>query len=818
MPDANITQSSVTQHEAALTITESQISDLTHTTDTNLSEEQVEDFVGGMLGGTETLIAVTYQDGTNDIDFVVDNDLSNYSNATSAFITAGDLDGDGIYDGSGTVPTTTVVTLTDNINFGSELFIDGTGVHIGSGTTAGATLDIEDVGTQDLFKAANRFRITDSGIVDWGASAGSYGFLSWDTGKALIGARSGIDLVFSNDAGYAMRLLSNGDLLVDNLNTSDFLYSEVDTIKGGSWSGVNLSEFNDDIGVGFTPTDIDTDYGVETVSSAWTFSSNLTLSANLLVDDIDEYTSTAGITFNDHIVIAGTEDIVVGADGVAFFATAGGAWAPVGMQGVNLGDFDSEPTYGAIALGTYNFAVEDDAGADLIYAANNGTQVKLGTLAFDTNETMGAGLDDFVLTYDNGTGLISLEASAGGSDGDGLYDGSGTAPTTTVVSITDNLEFGTDLLYLDESASEVGIDIAAPVSKVHINHGGDAFGYLRMTTTATGATSTDGAYFGMSQAGVAYLGTRETQNLQLDAGGTSWVYLTPAGNFGIGKAVPVYKAHIGDSDASANGVILMVENESATTGDAIIGFEVNTANNNWRIGIDNSDADAFKIAYGTTLDGNDLVIEADGDVRIDNGHLAIEEPSSSGTHLSLFNSFTGSTVGSDGLEFSSGNGTFNIFNNESGAINIGTSGSTDIQINTDGSVGFGDYGAGNNTGVEKYNVGVDSNGDLIETPKVFGGAPTEQSTSTFDWDGFAMHTIIMDMTSFTSGTFVLQNPVAGGYYGIQFINVTGTDEITWPSTVQDHDGTNWGTGADVTTEQLVVFFYDGTNYNAVRPE
>lgn len=56
--------------------------------DTQLSEEQVEDFVGGMLGGTETLITVTYQDGTNDIDFVVDNDLANYSNTNSAFITA----------------------------------------------------------------------------------------------------------------------------------------------------------------------------------------------------------------------------------------------------------------------------------------------------------------------------------------------------------------------------------------------------------------------------------------------------------------------------------------------------------------------------------------------------------------------------------------------------------------------------------------------------------------------------------------------------------------------------------------------------------
>lgn len=54
-----------------------------------LSEEQVEDFVGGMLSGnTTTLITVTYQDSDGTIDFVVDNDLSNYSNATSQFITS----------------------------------------------------------------------------------------------------------------------------------------------------------------------------------------------------------------------------------------------------------------------------------------------------------------------------------------------------------------------------------------------------------------------------------------------------------------------------------------------------------------------------------------------------------------------------------------------------------------------------------------------------------------------------------------------------------------------------------------------------------
>lgn len=36
-----------------------------------LTEEEVEDYVGGMLGGTETFITVDYQDPTHDVDFVV---------------------------------------------------------------------------------------------------------------------------------------------------------------------------------------------------------------------------------------------------------------------------------------------------------------------------------------------------------------------------------------------------------------------------------------------------------------------------------------------------------------------------------------------------------------------------------------------------------------------------------------------------------------------------------------------------------------------------------------------------------------------------
>src|SRR5210317_2120036 len=57
--------------------------------DVTLNTERVQDIAGAMFSSnTETLITATYQDADGTIDLVVDNDLSNYDNTTSGFITA----------------------------------------------------------------------------------------------------------------------------------------------------------------------------------------------------------------------------------------------------------------------------------------------------------------------------------------------------------------------------------------------------------------------------------------------------------------------------------------------------------------------------------------------------------------------------------------------------------------------------------------------------------------------------------------------------------------------------------------------------------
>jgi hypothetical protein len=56
-----------------------------------------------------------------------------------------------------------------------------------------------------------------------------------------------------------------------------------------------------------------------------------------------------------------------------------------------------------------------DSNKDLKLQAHGTGDVFLGNFRFDQDQTIGAGQDDYVLTYDNSTGKISLEAATGGS-------------------------------------------------------------------------------------------------------------------------------------------------------------------------------------------------------------------------------------------------------------------------------------------------------------------------------------------------------------------------------------------------------------------
>jgi hypothetical protein len=107
-----------------------------------LQTERIQDIAGAMFSSnTETLITATYQDADGTIDLVVDNDLSNYDNSSSGFITASSTDtltnktinGSQLVDGSvaNTKLTNSTITVAGDtgsnaVDLGDTLTIQGT--------------------------------------------------------------------------------------------------------------------------------------------------------------------------------------------------------------------------------------------------------------------------------------------------------------------------------------------------------------------------------------------------------------------------------------------------------------------------------------------------------------------------------------------------------------------------------------------------------------------------------------------------------------------------------------------------------------------
>jgi len=100
---------------------------------TPLTTEEVQDIAGALVatGGTKTGIAVTYQDATGDVDFVVDHD------AASNFLAAEHVDWAG--SSTGTVHSTNIPTLNQNTT-GTAAGLSATLV-VGSGGTGSTTLN-----------------------------------------------------------------------------------------------------------------------------------------------------------------------------------------------------------------------------------------------------------------------------------------------------------------------------------------------------------------------------------------------------------------------------------------------------------------------------------------------------------------------------------------------------------------------------------------------------------------------------------------------------------------------------------------------------
>lgn len=126
-----------------------------------LTTEEVQDIVGDQLdtNGTHTLITATYDDaGDGAIDLVVDNNLANYSNASSNFF---DTAGDGLTATGSTVNVVGGDGITANADE-IEVTVDDTTVELDNTNGAGA-VRVKDAGITEAKRS--RVVVTDTGSI-----------------------------------------------------------------------------------------------------------------------------------------------------------------------------------------------------------------------------------------------------------------------------------------------------------------------------------------------------------------------------------------------------------------------------------------------------------------------------------------------------------------------------------------------------------------------------------------------------------------------------------------------------------------------------
>lgn len=108
-------------------------------TDTQLTNEEVQDAVyNNVLSGIQTLIDVTYDDANNEVDYVVNDDLSLYDNSTSGFTTYDSTNFDSDFSSKS---TDDLLEGSTNLYFSGERVDDRVANLIVGGTNITTTYD-----------------------------------------------------------------------------------------------------------------------------------------------------------------------------------------------------------------------------------------------------------------------------------------------------------------------------------------------------------------------------------------------------------------------------------------------------------------------------------------------------------------------------------------------------------------------------------------------------------------------------------------------------------------------------------------------------
>ena len=207
------------------------------TNNTQLTQENVEDFVGGMLDGTETGISVSYDDTNGNLDFVV---------ADSDFALTGDVTGTATQTAKGNVSISTTIAAnsvalgTDTTGNYIAAVSAGSGVSVsGSGEGATATVSIgQAVGTSD---SPTFDDLTVSGNLTVNGSTVTNSATNTTIEDQLIELGTGNSGSASGDAGIVIERGSDANVFMGWDESADAITFGTGTFTGASSGNLTIT-------------------------------------------------------------------------------------------------------------------------------------------------------------------------------------------------------------------------------------------------------------------------------------------------------------------------------------------------------------------------------------------------------------------------------------------------------------------------------------------------------------------------------------------------------------------------------------------------
>lgn len=285
------------------------------------------------------------------------------------------------------------------------------------------------------------------------------------------------------------------------------------------------------------------------------------------------------------------------------------------LGGGNVGIGTTSPTSKLHISGSGNFS-----DGLTVTGSNITSGINLTNTTYNSNVTLSGGSGYLNIYPSNNYGILVRNSSDTGK-----YVNLGVPGDYGYIKYKENTSTA-----IAVSATGVGIGTTSPDSLLEISATDSTTDFLKLTSGG-GSTTPVKLIFEKSateQGIIEYNrnGDLEIYNSDSDGGvmingvasEAGDLYVSNAGNVGIGTESPLRKLHISSSDTAVNPNVLI---EQAGTGNASLGFKI-AGSTEFNMGIDNADNNKFKIHRNFPVGGSGNIITIDGANRVGIGETS----------------------------------------------------------------------------------------------------------------------------------------------------------------------------------------------------